>query len=477
MSGILSQKLHFPHDFPFGSAVASFQVENPDPTRYADWDKFIHDNPRKHIIRPGEYGPDWWDLNKAKRDLDTMHKIGTTSLRLSLEWARIEPQPGVFNPDAVLKYKELISFLKEKNITPLITINHFTLPEWLQDKGSWANKRIVNEFEKYVEYMLPFFPDNKYWITLNEPNGLVISAYATNYFPPQKGNLLDFWKARGNMIEAHKRAHRLIKSHDKDSQVGIAYALIWYRPESEKDPLERGYTYVVDYVNATNWIVATKDTMDFIGCNYYTGYYLDLNPLKFKLTNRKDSAGIPKTMLLGQTKRPGAYTSDMGWPIVPDFFLSLLRSLHTSYHKPILITENGIADVHDNYRPFYVLTHLVAMWKAMEEKIPILGYNYWSTIDNLEWLYGFTRHFGLIGYNAHTHERHTRRSIGLYKDIIEKKAIDLPHLMQEYLPEDQRPKAQLLIEQILTAGKRNPRIRYLDTPEELPETQIDSIGK
>jgi len=102
------------------------------------------------------------------------------------------------------------------------------------------------------------------------------------------------------------------------------------------------------------------------------------------------SAGIPKTMLLGQTKRPGAYTTDMGWPIVPDFFLSLLRSLNSSYHKPILITENGIADVHDTYRAFYILTHLVAMWKALDEKIPIIGYNYWSTIDKLRmavWLY------------------------------------------------------------------------------------------
>ncbi|CAN5155348.1 glycoside hydrolase family 1 protein [soil metagenome] len=474
-TNLTERLLQFPKEFPFGTAVASFQVENPDPTRYTDWDAFIHNNPRKNIIEPGEYGPDWWDAAKAKKDIDSMARIGTTSLRFSLEWARIEPQPGVFNPDALLAYRDLVIYMESKGIMPLITLNHLTLPEWIAQQGSWARQSIVQEFEKYVEYVLSFFPDNKYWITLNEPNGLIVSAYATKFFPPQKGSLLDTWRARNNMLEAHKRAHRLIKEKNKESQVGIAYALIWYRPENESDQLERWYTYLVDYVNATNWMVATMDHMDFIGCNYYTGYYLDLDPLKFRLTNRKDSAGIPKTMLLGQTKRPGAYTTDMGWPIVPDFFLSLLRNLYSSYHKPIIITENGIADIEDKYRAFYLLTHLVAMWKAMDEKIPILGYNYWSAIDNLEWLYGFTRHFGLIGYNAQTHERHLRHSVGLYRDIMEKKHIDISHLMKTYLPLDQQEKAGLLIQQILTAGKRTPRIKYEDTPENLSENQKDFI--
>jgi len=471
----ITEKLAFPTNFSFGSSVSSFQSENPDPTRHTDWDTFIQNNPKKHIIKPGEYGPDWWDLSKSKRDIDTMANIGTNSLRLSLEWSRIEPQPGVFNQEAVLKYKELIDFAQSKGMTSLVTLNHFTLPSWISENGSWTNKNTVIEFEKYVEYVLSFLPDVPQWITLNEPNGLTLSAYVTKFFPPQAGSLLSGLKARSNMIEAHKRAYRLIKTRNKDSLVGIAYALMWYRPESENDPFERWYTYIVDYVNATNWIVNTLDYMDFIGCNYYTGYYLDLNPFKFKLTNRRDSAGIPKTMLLGQTKRPGAYVSDMGWPIVPDFFLSLLRNLYSSYHKPILITENGIADVRDKYRAFYILTHLVALWKALDERVPVLGYNYWSTIDNLEWLYGYTRHFGLIGYNAHTQKRHLRQSSHLYKEIISKNSIDPTRLIENFLPLDQQAKARLLISHILTAGKRTPRIRYEEVPEELVERQIDLI--
>jgi len=138
-----------------------------------------------------------------------------------------------------LSYKELINFAKEKGIQPLITLNHFTLPEWIAEQGSWAKSSIVPAFEKYVEYVLPFFSDNKYWITLNEPNGLIVSAYATNFFPPQKGSLLDALRARSNMLEAHRRAYQIIKSHNNDAQVGIAYALIWYRPENETDRLER----------------------------------------------------------------------------------------------------------------------------------------------------------------------------------------------------------------------------------------------
>jgi len=467
--------LHFPKEFLFGSAVASFQVENPDPTRNTDWDSFIKNNPDKHIINPGESGPDWWNIHRAKADIETMQSLGLRSFRMSLEWARIEPQPGVFNAGALLAYKELAAFAKEKGMTPLITLNHFTLPEWIAEKGSWSNDEIVPRFERYVQFVLTLMPDTTTWITLNEPNALVLSAYFTKYFPPGKGNILDAWKARKNMIEAHKRAYSLIKRHNSLSQIGLAYALMWYRPQSDSDIFERAYTYTVNYLNATNWIVATNSTSDFIGCNYYSGYYLDLNPLKFKLTSRKDSAGIPETLLLGQTKRPGAYTTDMGWPIVPDFFLSLLRNLYSSYKKPILITENGIADVHDRYRAFYLLTHLVALWKALDEKIPILGYNYWSTIDNLEWLLGYTRHFGLIGYNAQTRERSLRKSSGLYRDIAHNHTIRINKLLAEFVPAAQHKEAIDLIQELLNAGEHNPRVHYQKMPEKLPEKQKSFI--
>ena len=150
----------------------------------------------------------------------------------------------------------------------------------------------------------------------------------------------------------------------------------------------------------------------------------------------------------------------MGWPIVPDFFLSLLRNLYISYKKPILITENGIADVHDKYRAFYILTHLVALWKILDEKIPIIGYNYWSTIDNLEWLYGYSRNFGLISYDTSTRKRHIRKSSKLYENIIKNGHINIPFLLNKYIPDEQKRKAELLITTILTAGKRTPQMQY-----------------
>jgi len=463
---VFPSKLFFPENFTFGTAVSSFQVENPDPARYSDWDAFIHNNPSKKIIRDGQIGPDWWDLEKAKRDIDVMQSIGTTSLRLSLEWARIEPQPGVFNPEAVIRYKELITFIKDKGMAPIVTLNHFALPKWVADMGSWSNRDIVKEFEKYTDYVLSFLPDIPFWITLNEPNLLAISGYLSKYFPPQMGSIIGAGKARFNMIEAHEKAYRLIKSRNEKAKVGIAFSFLWYRPENETDRLERMYTYMVNYLNSTSWVERSLKKIDFIGCNYYTGYYLNLNPLKFRLTSRKDSAGIPKILILGQSKKPDAYSSDMGWPIVPDFFLSLLRNLYNSYKKPILITENGIADVHDKYRAFYILTHLVALWKILDEKIPVIGYNYWSTIDNLEWLYGYSRNFGLISYDTKTKERHIRRSSKLYENIIKNGHINIPFLLNRYIPEEQKRKAELLITNILTAGKRTPQMQYQENSNE-----------
>jgi beta-glucosidase/6-phospho-beta-glucosidase/beta-galactosidase len=157
-----------------------------------------------------------------------------------------------------------------------------------------------------------------------------------------------------------------------------------------------------------------------------------------------------KTIFWGEVRKPGAYVSDLGAPIVPGFFLELLQTLNKRYHKPIIITENGIADRKDVHRPFYMLTHLFSVWKAIQQGVDIRGYLAWATVDNLEWLEGYKEEFGLLHVDPVNGKRTIRKSAHLYKDIINANGIHLEKLLSTYFDGEQRKKAEELIHHLFT---------------------------
>lgn len=436
--------LKFPSDFQFGSATAAFQVEGNGGKRNTDWDIFLKNNPQ--IVKPDEKGPQWWTRDKAEKDITSMQKLGLTIQRLGFEWGRIEPKNSVINYEAIKRYKEIIGHIIKLGMTPMVTLNHYVLPEWIADQGGWENNETISLFIRYVRLIISSFPEVTSWITLNEPNYLVDAAYLSQAYPPQKSSIVATLVVRQHMITAHKKAFETIKQLNSSSQVGVAFALRWYPPEDNNDPIECGYARIINYIDNYNFISAMRPA-DFIGCNYYTGYFLNLDVTN--ITKTKRAHGIHQTKLFGEMKKPDAYVTDFGWPIVPDFFLALLRDLYKTFGKPIIITENGLADHEDKYRSFYILTHLVALWKAIEEGIPIKQYIHWATIDNIEWLEGYRMHFGLLKLDPVTGKRTLHQSAHLLKDIAHSHAINTENLLRTYLKGEQREKARTIIDSLL----------------------------
>lgn len=448
--------LVFPTNFRFGSSTAAFQVEGNSGERNTDWDTFLRDN--TNVVREDEKGPQWWNKGKAEDDLKAMAELGLKVQRISFEWGRIEPEKGVINFNAIKRYKEIIKCIFELGMSPMVTLNHYVLPEWVAKEGSWEAPHISLYFERYTELMVAEFPEVTHWITINEPNILVIMGYFTKYFPPQRGSLTSAIKARHNMMLAHRRSYHKIKDANPNAKVGVAYAFRWDRAASASDPFERAYTAFVNYLGELSYLDAMHKTSDFIGCNFYTGYFLNLNLLKWKVSISLSNRRLPEVLLFGEVKTPDTYESDYKWPIVPDFLLNALHVLNKNYKLPILITENGIADTNDRYRSFYILTHLVAVWRALHEGIPIRHYFHWSTVDNLEWIEGYSKKFGLLSCNPITGTRKLRKSAHLYKEIATSGKIDINHLISTYIEDDQKEIALLTIRKLLR-GELSRRIK------------------
>lgn len=440
------ETLKFPPNFLFGVATASFQVEY-DPTEKVDtnWSRFLVKHPK--TISPGELGPEWWKEGNAEQDIDRFASLGVKSLRMSLEWARIEPKKGVYDSSAIKRYKDIIEYSKTMELEPMITIHHFTNPGWFDDLGGWEKKENVEYFLTYSTRLVKEFPDINYWVTINEPNVYVNNGYLVGAFPPEKQSIVSAFNARNNIVYASNETYKIIKKQLPKSQVGAAFNLRLFFPYDKKSVGDRFISNLANYIETINYIDATKDYADFIGVNYYTAYLIRFSPTTLKISIKEGTNGIPETLYLGRTEKPNTrYISEMGWPVYPEAFYDTLQIINKRYKKPIIITENGISDEEDKYRAFYLLTHFAMLQKALNNGIDIKRYYHWSGIDNLEWAEGYTRNFGLIGLDSSTGNRTIRDSAYFYKKIIQEKNLNIIEAIDANIKdEEQKQEARKII--------------------------------
>jgi len=80
------------------------------------------------------------------------------------------------------------------------------------------------------------------------------------------------------------------------------------------------------------------------------------------------------------------------------------------YNLPVFILENGICTDNDQLRWDYIAEHIESVNKAIASGVKVMGYVYWSLLDNYEWDKGFAPRFGLVEVNYDTYKRTVRES-------------------------------------------------------------------
>ena len=150
--------------------------------------------------------------------------------------------------------------------------------------------------------------------------------------------------------------------------------------------------------------------MDAVFNYYFTDYY------SFKQYKGK------KNTLLHQDN-PNLPKNDLGWYMEPEGIHPLLVRVWDHYKKPILITENGLADKDDEHRRWWVEETIVAMERALSEGIDIKGYFHWSLLDNFEWAWGYDRRFGVVYVDFDTLERYPKDSALYVQQVATNNAI------------------------------------------------------
>jgi beta-glucosidase len=427
---------HFPEDFRWGVATAAHQVEgNNDNNDWWTWEQQLG-----HVAREDASGLacDWWA--NAEADFDRAAALGTNALRLSVEWSRVEPQPGTFDREALARYREMLTGLRGRGIEPMVTLHHFTNPRWLADRGAWEEDETADLFARFVKRVVETLGEVcDLWCTINEPNVYAYQGYQAGVWPPGRSEPGTALTVVRNLLRAHAAAYRTIHEIQPHARVGLAHNMMIFDPFDPNSPLDRLVTSAVDHaynrailasLRRGLWALPLgfgpalklRHTLDWIGLNYYTRQLVAFD------RTRSDTFFSRRFHAEEATMMDGAYG---------EFYpAGIMRSLErlAQLDLPIYITENGIPDADDDQRPRHLLSHLHRVWHAIQRCYPIMGYYHWTLVDNFEWAKGWTLRFGLIELDPETQARTPRRSAELYANLIRANAIT-PRLIDTYAPE------------------------------------------
>ncbi|HDQ73455.1 MAG TPA: glycoside hydrolase family 1 protein [Chloroflexi bacterium] len=431
-----SAVFHFPDDFKWGVATAAHQVEGDNI--HNDWWRWEQANGHVEKGHVSGQACDWWE--NAEADFDRAAAMGLNAMRLSVEWSRIEPQPGVFDESALTRYAEMLQGLRARGIEPMVTLHHFTNPLWMIERGGWEMPEAIDLFTRYVRRTVGALGQYcDMWCTINEPNVYGYMGYLEGAFPPGKADLGVGFRVIRHLLRAHAAAYREIHAIQPDAKVGLAHNMRPFDPFNPRSPLDHLVTGLTDRVyNQAILTALTKGlwmlplgfglawrlrkTLDWIGLNYYTRDLIafDHSQSQALFCHRRhaDSA----EMLDGEYGE-----------FYPEGLFRCLQRL-SRLGLPIYVTENGLPDDDDDQRPRYLLTHLHQMWHAIQLCYPVMGYYHWTLVDNFEWAEGWTLRFGLIELDPATQARTPRRSARLYAETVGANAIR-PDVIDAYAPE------------------------------------------
>jgi len=443
----------FPEDFIWGVASSSYQIEgawNSDGKGLSVWDMMCR---KQGAVWNGHTGNIACDhYHKYKEDIALMKKIGVKAYRLSLSWPRIIPDGiGTVNDKGLDFYNKLIDELLNAGIEPFITLFHWDYPFELYCLGGWLNNDSPDWFAEYTKVVVDKLSDRvKNWITINEPQSFIIEGHINGtHAPGVKLPFNQITHISHNVLLSHGKAVKIIRENSKQkAKIGFAPTGEVAIPATNKksdidackkfmfeindksikqnswwlDPIYLGkypesglktFEYEKPRIKDGDFDIISQP-IDYCAINYYFAPVI-------KADNNGEPVIVP--FEIGHTK------TTFGWYITPEMAYWGSKLLYERYKSPILITENGMANidmisldgkVHDPQRIDFTHRYLKEVKKAIEDKIKIAGYFHWSIMDNFEWAQGFKQRFGLIYVDFNTQQRTLKDSAYWYKKVIEK---------------------------------------------------------
>jgi beta-glucosidase len=407
--------LTFPKRFLWGAATSAHQVEGHTHNNWTVWELEnalalskqaeyksaelpIWSEIKQQALDPDNYisGEAADHFNRYEEDFDLAKSMNLNVFRFSIEWSRVEPTEGTWDPAAIEHYRQYILAMKKRGLEPMVTLFHWTMPIWFTDKGGFENPANVKYFVRFAEKILMELGKELRLInTINEPDTVVTHGYITQDHPPQSHSYFKAFMVYRNLLLAHRRIHKLARSMSRRYKVGFTKSYAHIR--AGDDRWQTRLSVRADYWLRDDlplWYVGRRN--DFLGVNYY---FSDRR-IGFKINNEN------------------ANLSDLGWDMRPKDLEQVLLRLGKRRREPIIVTETGVADKRDEFRITWLSQTIGAVHAAIQQGVRVDGYLHWSLLDNFEWAFGKWPRFGLVEVDYKTLKRTPRASAKWYAKAV-----------------------------------------------------------
>jgi 6-phospho-beta-glucosidase len=475
----------FPKNFLWGGAVAANQCEgawNLDGKKESICDHLtagsIHKNRKlTSKILPEENYPSHKAVDfyhHYQEDIALFAQMGFKVFRLSIAWSRIFPNGDdeLPNEEGLQFYDDVFDECLKYNIEPLVTLSHFEIPYHLVKRyQGFTNRKVVSFFERYARTVFERYRNKvKYWLTINEinfgtmPMGNLEVLGILNQEDEEIANPLDDMQLRFQALHhvflASARAVKIAHEINPNFKVGCMIAHITMYPltcRPEDLLLQQELDHLVNDFCAD---VQVRGEYPFYAFNYFKKNHIEITfepgderilkegcvdfySFSYYMSNCiTTEEGHETTMgnLLGGVKNPYLVKSEWGWQIDPKGLRYTLNKVYDRYGIPLFVVENGLGavdqvdnncSIHDDYRISYLRSHIIAMNRAIEDQIDIMGYTIWSAIDLVSSGTGeMKKRYGLIYVDKDdngngTLKRIKKKSFYWYKKVIETNGEDL----------------------------------------------------
>ncbi len=380
-------------DFWWGTAASSTQAEGAAPA--SDW---------YALERAGRVPPSGDGNGFAERyadDFALYAQHGLAHHRLSVEWARIEPEEGRRDDAAVEHAVEVLTAARDAGVSPWVCLHHFTLPGWFTEMGDggFVDDRARSYYwARHVAFCAETFGDLVFgWKPVNEP-----AAYAGIYPHAKKR-----FEMLGAMLLAQRDAWRELRGGGKPVATVHNLSPIFtvadtVPADSMRDRLEAMIWEVWMRADrdgvlalpgrAAREVPDLREACDLVGFSYYSATGVDA-----------EGAIVPYPT--------SARVGEMQYAPWSEGLALVLHRLHDELPgRPLLICEHGVGTDDDAWRCDVLRESLTLVERALADGVDVRGFFHWTGVDNYEWDHGFDVAFGCF-----TRDREPRASAELLR--------------------------------------------------------------
>ncbi|MGW0838870.1 GH1 family beta-glucosidase [Streptomyces sp. NPDC002787] len=462
-------RLAFPPDFILGAATAAYQIEGgarEGGRGPSIWDTFSHTPGKTAEGATGDVAADHY--HRVDADLDLMASLHLDAYRFSISWPRVMPTgEGEVNPEGLEFYSRLVDGLIARGIKPIVTLNHWDLPQALEDRyGGWRGRETAFAFEKYAETVGAALGDRvAIWSTHNEPWNNSFAGYGSGVFAPGGQSHADALKAAHHLNLSHGLAVAALRRTvtNPDAQISVVLNIFRIEAETPADaeaarrfdavanrvftgPMLCGH-YPADLLEDTraftDWsfvlpgdLEICHQPIDLLGVNYYEVMHVRLNQDFDPSTESSGGMPFPGSERIEFVRRDELARTAMDWGIEPRGLEDHLVALSKEFPDlPIMVMENGAAFedmvdesdgrrvVVDRARTQFLIDHVTATHRARERGAHVVGYLVWSLLDNFEWAMGYGPRFGIVRVDYDTYERIPKLSAHWFAELCATKVV------------------------------------------------------